>query len=69
LEKLPEPVWMNLAGDVVDQAAAVGEKVRTHHVRYPQYQVFVDEVGNNTTSRREIKRDPTNYGFFNTKSS
>ena len=50
LEKLPEPVWMNLAGDVVDKAAAVGEKV-THHVKYPEYQVFVDEVGNNTNMK------------------
>ena len=51
LEKLEEPVWMNPNEEVVEsKEEAHGEKVR-YKVNYPEYCVFVDEVGNNTNMK------------------
>jgi hypothetical protein len=51
LEDLEEPVWMNLAGDIVSsEAEAFGEKV-SQIVKHPDYVMFVDEVGNNTNMK------------------
>ena len=51
LEKLEEPVWMNLNEEIVEnKEEAHGEKVR-YTVKYHEYCVFVDEVGNNTNMK------------------
>jgi hypothetical protein len=51
LEDLDEPVWMNLAGEVVSsEAESFGEKV-TKIMKHPEYVLFVDEVGNNTNMK------------------
>ena len=51
LEDLEEPVWMNLAGDIVNsEAEAFGEKV-SQTVKHPDYVLFVNEVGNNTNMK------------------
>ena len=51
LEKLEEPIWMNLNEEVVEsKEEAHGDKVR-YKVKYPEYCVFVDEVGNNTNMK------------------
>jgi hypothetical protein len=51
LEDLEQPVWMNLAGDIVSsEAESFGEKV-SQVVKHPEYVLFVDEVGNNTNMK------------------
>ena len=51
LQDLEEPVWLNLAGEIVaSEAEAFGEKV-TQTVKHPDYVLFVDEVGNNTNMK------------------
>jgi hypothetical protein len=53
LEDLEEPVWMNLAGEIVDsEEEAFGEKVR-QTVKHADYLLFVDEVGNNTNMKED----------------
>ena len=55
LSKLDHRVWMNVAGDQVEtEEEAVGQKL-THVVKYPQYMMFVDEVGNNTNKKDDGK--------------
>ena len=51
LEDLEEPVWMNLAGDIVSSEAELfGEKV-SQRLKHPKHVLFVDEVGNNTNMK------------------
>jgi hypothetical protein len=51
LEDLEDPVWMNLAGEIVSsEAESFGEKV-SKILKHPQYVLFVDEVGNNTNMK------------------
>jgi hypothetical protein len=51
LEDLEEPVWMNLAGEIVNlKAEAFGEQVRKT-AKHPNHVLFVDKVGNNTNMR------------------
>ena len=51
-EKLNELMWLDEHGDeVYDNQAAFGQKV-THHMVYPSYCIFVDEVGSNIQIKR-----------------
>jgi hypothetical protein len=50
-EELEEPVWMNLAGEIVSsEAESFGEKV-SKILENPKYILFVDEVRNNTNMK------------------
>mmetsp|Transcript_25328 Transcript_25328/g.29833 ORF Transcript_25328/g.29833 Transcript_25328/m.29833 type:complete len:154 (+) Transcript_25328:717-1178(+) len=45
--KLPDPVWMDAKGNLVDEGDAYGCKV-THDIVRPEMCVVADEVGGNT---------------------
>ena len=50
-KKPEEHVWMNRNEEVVEiKEESHGEKVM-YKVKYPEYCVFVDEVGNNTNMK------------------
>jgi len=52
-EELPEPVWMDLHGNIVDsEEKAFGEKV-THLLKHPDHLIMVDEVGSNTNQKHD----------------
>jgi hypothetical protein len=46
--KLDAPIWVNQQGFETDEADAFGRKV-THMLMHPEYMLFVDEVGCNTS--------------------
>jgi hypothetical protein len=53
LEALGEPVWMNLAGEIVSsEAEAFGEKV-SKIIKHADCLFFVDEAGNNTNMKED----------------
>jgi hypothetical protein len=53
LEDLEEPVWMNLAGEIVDsEEEAFGYIVR-QTVKHADYLLFVDDVGSNTNMKED----------------
>jgi hypothetical protein len=47
-KKLDEPIWVNNEGIETDEKDAFGRKA-THALCHPDYVVFVDEVGCNTS--------------------
>jgi hypothetical protein len=47
LEELKQPVWMNLAGEMIlDSEVETFEEKVSKIVKHPEYVLFVDEVGN-----------------------
>ena len=55
LETFDEPVWMNREGEIfMSEEEDLGMKV-TQRVKHPKYMLFVDEVGNNTNMKDDVK--------------
>ena len=52
-EQLPSKVWMDLSGDTVQSEADAVDLQVDLKVKYPDYQIFVDEVGNNTNMKED----------------
>ena len=49
-EELDTPKWMDMNGKEVDEELAYGCKV-THAVTYPEWIIFMDEVGSDTSQK------------------
>jgi hypothetical protein len=47
-EKLPEPMWVDEKQQITEEANAFGQKA-THLLIHPDYVVFVDAFGCNTS--------------------
>ena len=51
LETFEQPVWMDVNGKVVESEGEAHRKKTNHRVKYPNYQLCVNEVGNNTNMK------------------
>ena len=45
-ERLPEPVWMDREGNIVEEGKSFGFKV-THRIIHPEMVIVFDELGRN----------------------